>query len=470
MSINVFTDYPLSWRPDREKLHRPIYLSLIEQMQDDIKTGKLLPGTKLPSQRELADFLDIGFSTVTRAYKVSQQQGITYGKVGQGTFIANNIDIPLTITRNNTVDVAELGFIASYESTNHLAEKAIREVGKESKLARLLNYDSPTGLDSHKIIATRYLRQVGMTSNPQNTVIVSGGENALTIALLSLFKSGERIAVDRFTYANFIGLAQMRGIKLVPIEDDGDGMLPQDLQRACQQQEIKGIYLMPDFANPTTITMSNQRRHDLAEMIQRLGLILIEDDYLSFANLYRETPLVKISMLVPERSVYVASMSKPLVSGLRVAFFRFSDCFKSKIEDAMFNINVKTSSLDAEVVARLLENGQAERIMQQKLVLATQSSDTFDKVFGNRQPATNDNGWSFFRLLPINGSRAGRQVEQQLLKSGIRVFHSDRFIVGHYHPNEQRFLRVSLAAIDDQQELTAALYQLKKLLVKEGEI
>ena len=72
MPFNSFLDYPMSWKPERKKLNRPLYLSLAEQLEKDIAAGYLIPGTKLPPQRELADFLDIHFTTVTRAYRLCE--------------------------------------------------------------------------------------------------------------------------------------------------------------------------------------------------------------------------------------------------------------------------------------------------------------------------------------------------------------------------------------------------------------
>ena len=60
MPINSFNDYVLTWKPDRRRLKRPIYQSLSQQLEQDIADGSLPPGTKLPPQRELADFLDCG--------------------------------------------------------------------------------------------------------------------------------------------------------------------------------------------------------------------------------------------------------------------------------------------------------------------------------------------------------------------------------------------------------------------------
>lgn len=457
MSINIFTNYPLSWRPDKHQLKKPLAINLVKQMKHDIEKGLLLPGTKLPPQRELADYLDIGFSTVTRAYKISQEQGLTFGKIGQGTFIANNANTPITLTRNNASSIAELGFVASFESTSNLAWPTIQELAQQSNLTQLLNYDSPTGMASQKAIANQYLQQIGMTVNQQNIFIASGGENALTITLASLFHSGSCIAVDQFTFANFIEMARLFGIKLIPIKSDNQGMLPNELALACQRQKIDGIYLMPDCNNPTTIMITNQRRRELAKMIKDYQLILLEDDYLSFLNLYRVKPMLKMSTLLPQQSVYISSMSKPLISGLRVSFVCVADQYRQKFEQTMLTLNVKTSALDAEIICQLLENGTAVQIMRKKLKLLQQNNTVFDQVFATTSPVP-----TFFRVLPLQTTLPGEKIENYLLANNIRVFHSDRFLIGHDFGH--KFLRVSLSAIDHPHELANTLNKLKSLL------
>lgn len=59
MPINSFDNYPMSWKPSIDKTQKPIYKVLARQLYQDILNGVLLPGTRLPSQRELADFLDL---------------------------------------------------------------------------------------------------------------------------------------------------------------------------------------------------------------------------------------------------------------------------------------------------------------------------------------------------------------------------------------------------------------------------
>ena len=77
MPFNRFDNYPMSWRPVLPKGNAPLYRLLAQQLEQDIASGNLLPGTKLPPQRELADFLDINLSTVSRAFNGSRSSTVS---------------------------------------------------------------------------------------------------------------------------------------------------------------------------------------------------------------------------------------------------------------------------------------------------------------------------------------------------------------------------------------------------------
>ena len=119
MPVNDFSHHRLTKNPNKGKLQRPIYKSLLEQLKVAINNGDLTPGTKLPPQRELADFLDINFTTITRTYKLSAQLGLTFGSHCKGTFVSPNGIDPLTANSRQRHAI-DLGFAASFEQTNHL--------------------------------------------------------------------------------------------------------------------------------------------------------------------------------------------------------------------------------------------------------------------------------------------------------------------------------------------------------------
>lgn len=101
MPVNSFENYPMPWIPDKEKLKSPIYISIAELLEQDIQSGKLAGNTKLPPQRELADFLDLNLSTITRAFKICENKGLIYANIGQGTFVSPNAAIPFLHKANN---------------------------------------------------------------------------------------------------------------------------------------------------------------------------------------------------------------------------------------------------------------------------------------------------------------------------------------------------------------------------------
>ncbi len=82
MPVNSFEHYAMSWRPSLGETISPKYLALADLLEEDIHNGNLKPGTKLPPQRELADFLDLNLSTITRAFKICSMRVVISSAVG----------------------------------------------------------------------------------------------------------------------------------------------------------------------------------------------------------------------------------------------------------------------------------------------------------------------------------------------------------------------------------------------------
>lgn len=87
MPVNSFENYPMSWRPQINREKVPLYLSIAAALEKDIAAGMLQPNDKLPPQRELADYLDVNLSTVTRAFKLCESKGFISGTIGRGTYV-----------------------------------------------------------------------------------------------------------------------------------------------------------------------------------------------------------------------------------------------------------------------------------------------------------------------------------------------------------------------------------------------
>ncbi|MGG3181399.1 PLP-dependent aminotransferase family protein [Priestia megaterium] len=462
MPVNSFDNYPMSWKPEKKELKRPFYESIAALLEQDIINGFLAPGTKLPPQRELADFLDLNFTTITRAYKVCEVKGLIYAVTGKGTFVSSNAARSITISTDKIRNRIDLGFVASFEQSNGIVAEAMQKVMSKSYLEQLLNYNDPTGIAHQKAAGLNWMQSFGIQADQEYISIVSGAQNALAIILTALFEPGNRIATDLYTYSNFIELAKMLHIQLVPIPGDEFGMLPDELDKQCMQLNIQGIFLMPSCNNPTTVMMSDVRKQEVATVIQKHRLILIEDDIYAFltAGIISDYQQPMFNLL-PEQSIYICGTSKSICSGLRVAYIVYGDAFREKILQAIFNINVKTSSLDAEIITELILSGKAYEIASHKQQLAQSANDIYLKYFPQREQIGHP--LSFYRWLPIEEHNDALLLEADLKKHGIRVFHSDRFLNGSTTPN--KYLRIALSSTKSLDELEIGLERLKNYLL-----
>lgn len=458
MPINSFENYPMTWKPNKDQLTAPLYRSIADLLELDIINGYLAPNTKLPPQRELADYLDINLSTITRAFKICELKGLIYGTTGKGTFVSPNAGSTISIADIKIEkSYVDLGIIKPYDETNSIVSEATKNVLAKGYLEKLLDYGNPLGTPYQRMSGVKWIKKYNMDVNINNIAITSGAQNALTLTLISLFRSGDKIAVDMHTYPNFIELANMLNIQLIPIEGDLFGMNPEELDAQCKLNNIQGIYLIPSCNNPTAILMNMGRRKELAKVIKRNNLILIEDAIFSFIAPANYMP---ITSFIPEQSIYISSISKSLCPGMRVAFMVYPEKYSSNIIRGIYNINIKTPALNTEIIAELINTGMADKIVEEKISLSKERNEIYKKYFNIENPNENPN--SFFRLLPLDQRFDADQFEKYALDHGVHIYHSNRFLVGNYE--NRQFLRVSLSSPSSSSELETGLNILKNLL------
>lgn len=462
MSVNSFDNYPLAWKPDKTSLKPPYVRALAENLEMQIKTGLLMPGTKLPPQREIADYLDLHYTTITKVYNICREKGLIYGTVGKGTFVAERSykDATLYIGNDGNTRI-DMGTLNNFSEYSTLTEKAARTVIESGRLHELLDYSHPFGFPHQRMAGVRWMEQLGVHTDVEHTAIVTGGQNALTVVLMSLFSRNDCIAVDEYTYANFIEIAKLLDLTLVPIAGDDSGISPDNLKKKCRTSKIKGIYLMPSCANPTTIVMPEQRRDEIADIIKQENLILIEDDIGSWIAAAEGKKTRSIFDRVPENSIYICSTSKSLCPGLRIAFLVYAEQFKTQIHHGLSNMNVKTSSLDAEIITELLLSGDAYKLSKMKYRSCQKATALFQTIFPevrlNRRIC-------FFQWLPVSAKKTHLQIEEELSARGIIAFHSSRFAVTP--KADKAFIRVSISSAKNTKRLEKGLSILRVYLTE----
>ena len=448
---------PLSWTPNMEGWTGPVYQGIARRLEEDVQRGKLRPHDMLPPQRALAQALEVNLSTVTRAYKEIEQKGLVYAVTGRGTFVAPGVgDNPLGEEEGERL--IELGLIRPFYQCNALVMEAARQVTARARTVHLLEYTSPLGTPWQRQAARKWLEGLGLEVREEEVLLASGAQNALAVALQSLFRPGDKIGADPYTYANFKGLAHMLGIGLCPVENDAQGMRPDALDRCCVQEGLKGVYLMPSLSNPMGICMPTARRQALAQVVQRRALIAIEDDIYGFLH---QPTLPPLAALARERTVHICGTSKSLCAGLRVAFMTAPEALRTRVIEGMVNINLKTVALNAEIIYELIESGLAGQIVARKVDLARARNQVFQQRFpqASRLPYP-----PFFRWIDLPRGMSSQALEVLARQRGVNLLGGHRFAIS---PEEgAAHARLAITSPQDENQLARALDVVQDILRK----
>lgn len=454
MPINSFDNYPMNWKPQKELLSYPFYRSLAERLEQDIKNGTLSENTKLPPQRELADYLDINFTTVTKAYKLCEEKGLIYAIVGKGTFVSPHIGVRTTVVspKDNSI---EMGMVLPFDEDNHRIRKLAQEILSSNVADQYFDYSFPHGNPFQKRMVVNWLSHFGCETDEEHILITAGSQNALSITLASLFEAGDKIATDCYTYPNFIGLANMLKIKLVSISLDAYGMSSIELDKYCRTNGLKGVYLMPSISNPTNLSMNMKRREEIAAVIRKYGLLAIEDDSYSFLS---ETYYPPIVLMVKENTIYINGFSKHASSGLRVAALSTPDSYKSALEQGFYNFNLKTPSLNMEIAARMVQTGLYQEMLTVKKERSRIRNEHYKDIMGDISHDIHP--YSYYQWLPLPTNCTGKAFEAMMATQGIRVYGSERFSIGEIQKNH--FVRITTSSPQSIEQLRKGLTSIKK--------
>lgn len=458
MPVNSFDDYPLSWKPDLGKMAGPKYAALAELLEEDIKSGKLKAGTKLPPQRELADFLDLNLSTISKAYKLCGQKGLVSASVGNGTYVSSDAaaETVLLCGRENT-HIIEMGAIVPSVTANLKVKQYTENLMKKPDALQLFSYGAPGGTKRQCKAGVTWLGKSGFDTDMEHIIPAAGGQNAITAVFGALFETGDKIGTEPMTYPGVKTAAKLFGIHLLPVRTYDDEITEEGLRYALRNENIRGLYVIPDYQNPTAHIMSLGTRKMIARVAGEEDLLVIED---GINNLLEENPVPPVAAFAPEQVIYISSLSKTVSPGLRTAFIHVPDRFHERVVTALYSMNIAISPLLATVSAALIEDGAADAIIADRKKEIRERNAVVDRILeGFVLPGELTAPLRYVRLPEYF---TGKSFEICARQAGVEVYGAERFCVGNRIP--EKAVRISVTTPPSLEILTEGLKRLKALL------
>ena len=342
----------------------PKYKALASRIEQALNDGELKPGDRLPTHRQLAEELGVTVGTVTRAYAEAERRRLVEARVGSGTYVrgatAPTTDFQVT---DSTVDTGiDLGFSKALELDQaEQLQASLASLQDSPILPHLLRYQSEFGLPHQREVGRQWLQRTGLGDYSADDLLVTlGGQHGFFVALLGLTQAGDGIACEGLTYPGLVASANQQGLRLMPLQFDIEGMLPEALEAQCLRQPPRVLYLMTRQHNPTGGAMSAQRIDELALLCRQYQIMVIEDDVQGCLG---DPQAPSFSARHPELTVTVASLSKALCGGLHVGFLRAPQRWIPALSAAFRATCWMAVPLTTEIACQWMTSGYGDRLI-----------------------------------------------------------------------------------------------------------
>jgi DNA-binding transcriptional MocR family regulator len=450
----------LSWMPQLEKGSGPKYRAIAEALLADVESGRLKPGHRLPPQRQLAKELGVDLTTVTRAFNEARRMGLIEANTGSGSYVRKRIA--------DQEEVAPAGLPIIDLSMNmppQPSEARLRERIQDGIAAVLssphglmrLHYQECVGAGPDRVAGARWLAgRLGKL--PVDRVVVAGGaQTALYAVLRILTGPGDAICVPDLTYPGLRAIAEQLKVHLVPVTMDHEGLDPAALEETCQREKPKAVYCVPTIHNPTTATMSLERREAIAEVARRRGIAIVEDD--AYGALPRHVP-APIAALAPDITWHIATLSKCVTPALRTAYVvvpELADTLRLAAEIRAMTLMVPP--LMTALASKWILDGTLDAITAAIREESVARQAIARRVLRRLEFQAHPEGHHLWLTLPERWRQADLNVYAR--QSGLALVPSEAFAVG----SAPDAIRVSLGAARNQALLERGLGLLATVLL-----
>jgi DNA-binding transcriptional MocR family regulator len=323
----------------------PVYLALADSITVLVRDGRLVPDTRLPSERELATELGLSRATVTAAYDQLREHGLLASRTGAGSFITITSSVaerpgqPGQLNRLNrwtlrlpdpaeTIDLT----CAAMPAPVGVLERALAVAAPRlPALADGTGYD-PMGLPELRAAIADRFTQRGVTTAPDQILITSGALHAFDLLLRTLTGPGDRVLTELPSYPGALDAIRTNGARVVPVALARTGEWDVGaMQAALRQTSPRLAYLIPDYHNPTGGYIDEQQRRAVLKVARTTATTVIIDE--SFIDLglppvddlgAAPVAATQHTAALDSSVVTIGSLSKPVWGGLRIGWVRAS--------------------------------------------------------------------------------------------------------------------------------------------------
>ena len=390
-----------------------LYRQVIDLIAESIDSGTLRPGDRLPSLRRMSKRIGVSIPTVRQAYIELERQRRVESRPQSGFYVRgckiNNIVRPAPRFRrsNKPMPVANRSLMDRvYEGINQPdfvplgianpcmakpAAKALHRVMKRVMARaeeRSIGYASTFGEPAlRRQIAFRYLDTIGSNVDPDNICITNGGQEALLLALQAVANKGDVIAVESPTYHGLLELIDSLGMLAIEIETcPEEGITLSALEKTLDAHPVKACMFSTTLSNPLGVSMPDDMRQKLVEIIDEREIVLIEDDVYGDLMFDGQRPKPAEMYSRSGRVLTCGSFSKTAAPGYRIGWL-LAGQYRDKIMRLKRSYSCSSGLLQQLTLAEFLASGDYDRYLKTLRPVLQQNAERTSALVAQHFPA-----------------------------------------------------------------------------------
>ena len=443
----------------------PLYEQIYNSIKEEIITGVLPFGARLPSARRLSKHLDVSRNTVDTAYAQLCAEGYIESKPKRGFFVCQveelaELHIPVKIEEEEEeirpekipYDFSSAG-VDMEQFPYHIWRKLLKEImiNDNSELFQKGNFQGD--LELRKAIMY-YLRQSrGVHVHASQIVVAAGMENLLFL-LRQILGEKVSIGIENPVYKNAYEILKELDFKIHPISMDESGMCVEQLQKT----DANLAYVTTAHQYPTGVIMPIGRRSQLLGWAKKdPDHYIIEDDYDSEFR-YKGKPIPALQGYDRDgKVIYLGTFSKSIAPAIRMSYMVLPEKLQKRYEREYSFVNSTVSKVDQMIVQRFIEEGYYERHLNKTRAMYKGRHDTLIEelkpLLGKCKISGEHAGVHL--LLTFEDGYSEQELIELAKKSDIRVYGMSDYRVGEENSRKATIL-LGYANLSEEQIKEAA--------------
>ncbi|MEH6453227.1 MAG: PLP-dependent aminotransferase family protein [Psychromonas sp.] len=424
-----------------------LYDKVANAVRSDIEAGLFAVGDKLPSIRQLVREYKVSISTVQQAYHQLEMESLIEARPKSGYFVAHGTSLPVlpetSRPAQRPIEVSQwqevLEVLLTKEGVDavqlqhampNMTEPTIKPLLK--KMTELTRHQVALSLPYGDIKGSLLLREQiaklvttsGCSLHPDDLVITSGCQEALSVCLRALTKPGDIIAVESPSFYGSMQAINAANLKAIEIPTNSEtGLSIEALELALEQWPIKVILVTPTCNNPMGYTMPETAKKRLYQLAQSYDISIIEDDIYGDISFKSPRPKTIKSFDEDGRVLLCSSFSKTVAPGMRVGWIA-PGRYRDKVTHIKYVSSSMCPTLPQLAIADFIQTGGYARHTRRVRLLYKQSRDHLIKCLNRYFPEDTRISFpqgGYILWVELNKDYDAVQLAAQCKQSDVRI-------------------------------------------------